>query len=362
MRLAQWNCDNLRAKIPELEVWLREHRVDVAVLQETKLREEDGTVRVRGYEMVRRDRWRGRGNIWTRGGGLAVLVREGWRYRELPSGIAADGVMEAQCVEVTSRDGEAWRVANVYIPPESRGALEEEELNRLTGEGEEGWVVCGDFNAHHRSWDEETRADRRGAMVMDWIESRGLLLLNDGRVTRRGRGAGIDFKSTPDLTLCSRDLAELSWEVVKELGSDHYPILIGGREQGEEEGDRPSLVWNWKGADWEGFREEVRREVKKVAWEHLNTTKAEEEFRRLVLGAGRRWVGMKKRRETVQLVGAEVREEMRRRDELVGMEAVDWEEVKAAEDKIKDLTKAEREKGAGEGYWKRERPRASFGG
>ena len=52
----QWNCDHLSSKIPELEVWLERNDVDVAVVQETKLRAEDGEVRVRGYEMVRRDR------------------------------------------------------------------------------------------------------------------------------------------------------------------------------------------------------------------------------------------------------------------------------------------------------------------
>ena len=344
IRLAQWNCDNLRAKIPELEVWLQEHRVDVAVLQETKLRAEDGEVRVRGYEMVRRDRRRSRGNVWTRGGGLAVLVREGWSYRELQIDTQESGVIEVQCVEVCDRERQAWRVVNVYIPPESRGGLEEAELNRIPGEGEGSWVVCGDFNAHHRSWDEWTRADRRGEMVIDWMESRGLLLLNDGGVTRRGRGAGIDFKSTPDLTFCSRDLGELRWETVRELGSDHYPILIGGVEQRRDEKEKPSLVWNWKGANWEGFREEVAVEVGKVSWENLSTSEAEERFRGLVLKAGRRWVGMKKRRGDEPLVGAEIREEMKRRDELIGLEAVDWEEVKATEDKIRDLTRAEKER------------------
>ena len=39
--VAQWNCNHLRTKIPELEVWLRENEVDVAVIQETRLRAED---------------------------------------------------------------------------------------------------------------------------------------------------------------------------------------------------------------------------------------------------------------------------------------------------------------------------------
>lgn len=64
----QWNCDHLPLKVPELEVWLRKNDVDVAVLQETKLREEDGELRVNGYEVVRRDRWRRGWSRFSRGG------------------------------------------------------------------------------------------------------------------------------------------------------------------------------------------------------------------------------------------------------------------------------------------------------
>ncbi|MEL7520225.1 MAG: endonuclease/exonuclease/phosphatase family protein, partial [Cyanobacteria bacterium J06553_1] len=80
--VAQWNCDHFSSKIPELEVWLRRNDVDVAVVQETKLREEDGEVRVRGYEVVRRDRWRAGRSRFSRGGGLVTLVRRGWGFRE----------------------------------------------------------------------------------------------------------------------------------------------------------------------------------------------------------------------------------------------------------------------------------------
>ena len=87
MRLAQWNCDHLRAKIPELEVWLRRRKVDVAVIQESKLREEDVGVRVQGYEVIRRDRRREGTSRWSRGGGLVTLVRDRWRCWQMGGGM-----------------------------------------------------------------------------------------------------------------------------------------------------------------------------------------------------------------------------------------------------------------------------------
>lgn len=66
---------------------MKKHDVDVAVIQETKLRAEDCEVRMSGYEMLRRDRWRG-SSCFSRGGGLVTVIRKGWAYRELVSRVA----------------------------------------------------------------------------------------------------------------------------------------------------------------------------------------------------------------------------------------------------------------------------------
>ena len=163
----QWNCDHLSSRIPELEVWLRKNDVDVAVVQETKLRAEDGEVRVRGYEMLRRDRWRGGRSRYSRGGGLVTLVRRGWAYREIDCGVERDGVVEALGAEVVSPLGVVWRVLNVYVPPESVTGVCEEAFGRLRVLGsDECWLVCGDFNGHHPAWDRHVPVNARGAQVI----------------------------------------------------------------------------------------------------------------------------------------------------------------------------------------------------
>ena len=45
-------------------------------------------------------------------------------------------------------------------------------------------LVCGDFNAHHGSWDDFVQADLRGQAVYDWLEENDPILLNDGSQTR----------------------------------------------------------------------------------------------------------------------------------------------------------------------------------
>ena len=71
LKVLQWNCDHLMAKKAELEDFLEDGDIDVALLQETKLRMEDTEVRVRGYEVIRKDRRRegmrrlARGEDWS---------------------------------------------------------------------------------------------------------------------------------------------------------------------------------------------------------------------------------------------------------------------------------------------------------
>ena len=261
----QWNCDHLSSKIPELEGWLRKNGVDVAMVQETKLRDEDGAVCVRGYDVVRRDRWRGGRSRYSRGGGLVTLVRRGWAYREIACGVERDSALEALCLEVVSLLGVVWKVLNVYVPPESVTGVREDMLDCLRVNGsDENWLVCGDFNSHHRVWDPFVTANARGLQVMNWSEESELMLLNDGSATRVGRGTA--GESAPDVTFCSTRLFErLEWRVIRELGSDHFPILIQGGTSGGAQ-DKGVLVWDWGGACWEKFQEEIRQGLAAVSW------------------------------------------------------------------------------------------------
>ena len=331
----QWNCDHLSSRIPELEVWLRKNDVDVAVVQETKLRGEDGDVCVSGYEMVRRDRWRGGRSRFSRGGGLVTLVRRGWAYRELACGVARDCVVEALSVEVVSPLGSVWRVLNLYVPPESVTGACEEALAQLRVFGsDESWLVCGDLNGHHRAWDRHVPANVRGLQVLSWSEERELVLMNDGSVTRCGRGTA--SKSAPDVTFCSPQVFEsLQWRVVRELGSDHFPILIQGRAADRATG-KGTLVWDWEKAEWEAYKEEIRGGLSTVDWDSLGVREYADRFKGIVLAAARRCIRMKRRGGRARLVGEEAESEIRARDELRQREVTDWEAVSEAEHLVRE--------------------------
>ena len=88
-------------------------------------------------------------------------------------------------------------------------------------------VICGDFNAHHVSWDEYAQGMPRGAELYNWVEQNEMAVLNDGKPTRAARfqqGCGL---SAPDITIINSEAADrFSWQPLNELSSDHSPILI----------------------------------------------------------------------------------------------------------------------------------------
>ena len=74
------------------------------------------------------------------------------------------------------------------------------------------WIIGGDWNAHDVQWDELVNSDDRGLELSDWVEGRGLVVCNDGTVTREERSSS--RRSTPDVTIVNMLIQEsYTWKV-----------------------------------------------------------------------------------------------------------------------------------------------------
>lgn len=65
--IANWNSNGLKNKLGELISFLYRHKIDIAIITETKLTESI-KIKIRNYSIYRQDR-----NI--RGGGVAILIK-----------------------------------------------------------------------------------------------------------------------------------------------------------------------------------------------------------------------------------------------------------------------------------------------
>ena len=105
--------DGIHRKKAELEKLLEDKRIEVALLQETRL--------TKNFHVIRADRTSGRhqhnDNI-NIGGGVAVLIRNGLSYHRLPTPFKAnnDATTEGLFIQVT-KDNLPVNILNLYVPP-----------------------------------------------------------------------------------------------------------------------------------------------------------------------------------------------------------------------------------------------------
>ncbi len=150
MRIATWNVNSLKQRMPRLLPWLDERRPDVVCLQETKLADDalaellDGELEARGYLVAAHGE-----TAWN---GVAILSRVG--LEDVTNGLpGAPGFphQEARAVAATC-DG--IRVHSVYVP---NGRVPESDhyeyklawlsaLRDVVAAAPDSTVVCGDMN------------------------------------------------------------------------------------------------------------------------------------------------------------------------------------------------------------------------
>jgi exodeoxyribonuclease III len=150
MRIATWNVNSVKQRLPRLLPWLDERRPDVVCLQETKLADDAFTELLgdaltdRGYAVALHGE-----ATWN---GVAILSRAGLDdvVAGLPGGPGFPHP-EARAVSATC-DG--VRVASVYVPNGRVPGSEHYQyklawlasLREMVAAGPEDQVVCGDMN------------------------------------------------------------------------------------------------------------------------------------------------------------------------------------------------------------------------
>lgn len=150
MRVATWNVNSVKQRLPRLLPWLDERRPDVVCLQETKLA--DGA-----FQELLRDELTARGyEIAVHGeaswNGVAILSRVGLED-VLPGLAEAPGFPHPEARAVAATCG-GIRVLSVYVPNGREPGSEHYEyklawlaaLRDAVAAGPEAAVVCGDVN------------------------------------------------------------------------------------------------------------------------------------------------------------------------------------------------------------------------
>ena len=254
MRLATWNVNSLKARLPRVEAWLAECEPDVLCMQETKLADSAFpalTFQALGYESVHHGEGR-----WN---GVAILSKLG--VEQPSSGFGPDDEIMGGEARIVSATCGGVRVASVYVP--NGRSLDHEQyqfklewLARLRSHLEtscgvqDDVVVCGDFNIAPDDRDVWDPAAVHGATHVSEPEREALARLEDWGLEdvfrRHHDDAGLyswwDYRAGNfhkhlgmriDLVLASTSLAARSkWALIDrnarkgQLPSDHAPVVV----------------------------------------------------------------------------------------------------------------------------------------
>src|SRR5688572_17733892 len=105
LKIATWNVNSLRVRLPQLLAWLVEHRPEIVVLQETKVEDKDfplEALRLAGYHCV----FAGQKTY----NGVAILSLTSLEQREVHFPIAED-----HQVRLIAATTQSLRIVNVYV-------------------------------------------------------------------------------------------------------------------------------------------------------------------------------------------------------------------------------------------------------
>ena len=150
MRIATWNVNSVKQRLPRLLPWLDERQPDVVCLQETKLAD-DGFVALLGDELAERSytvALHGEA-AWN---GVAILSRVG--LDDVVAGIpGGPGFPHPEARAVSATCG-GIRVVSVYVPNGRTPGSEHYRykldwlaaLRDMVAAGPEATIVCGDMN------------------------------------------------------------------------------------------------------------------------------------------------------------------------------------------------------------------------
>jgi ribonuclease HI len=121
-------------------------------------------------------------------------------------------------------------------------------------------ILLGDFNTHHPWWDPLARKSTNADDFVQWIEEKGLELINEPGIATFFR-PNLVRESVLDLILATKPIAGIieDWQVLRDIGSDHFGILFSiASPKDPQEEIHPREQFDIKQANWELFTNTLR--------------------------------------------------------------------------------------------------------
>lgn len=302
---------------------MEKNKLQVAVIQETKLTTVSKPKDIKNFTFIRKDRGR------DKGGGLAFLVHEDLTFNQevSPPILENDPHVEVMTISILSQKDKLM-IRNIYIPPTSSCTSQyDPPLDHLFDGLNNTSLILGDINAHHQSWYSPANEDNRGKNLADTLTRVNFGFLNEDLPTR----ITPTCTSAPDISLASPSLLPTaSWKPETKLSSDHLPIIISIPIEVKKTKSANRTFINFRKADWKGFRN-YTESIFSRAEEVTDVHKSEKYFRSVVQRAAKKFIPTGRILRTYNSVSSETAKLISERDKI--------RQENPSDPRLKDLNK-----------------------
>ena len=216
LNIVFWNCQGIRSKRKELELYLKENATDIIALNETFLSKKHN-FKIPGYDTIRNDRSTGLR------GGVAFLVKHGLvinkEYRNADFNIITEN--EALAINLELSHNQNLTLATIYCPNGNPNSSLFQTINNLS----DNVIFVGDFNSKLESFGCAPK-NSSGPMLKNIQNKLNLIYLNNDEHTHMDRAHG--STDILEMAFISSNLAihDIQFQIGVDFGSDHLPIEI----------------------------------------------------------------------------------------------------------------------------------------
>ena len=211
-----WNCQGIRSKRKELELYLKETSIDIIALNETFLNKKVN-FKIQGYDTIRNDRSTGQK------GGVAFLAKHGLvvnkEFRNADFNIITDN--EALAINLELSCNQNLTLATIYCPNGKPNLSLFQTIYNLS----DNVMFVGDFNSKSEAFGCASKNDS-GPILKTIQNTLDLIYLNNTEHTYMDwRNGNTDIL---DMAFITQNLIihDAQFQIGVDLGGDHLPIEI----------------------------------------------------------------------------------------------------------------------------------------
>ncbi|KAI3387413.1 hypothetical protein SNEBB_002003 [Seison nebaliae] len=278
-----WNCQGLRSHKQDLMILIKEYAPIIIGIQETLLPARP-TFHIPQYTTIQD----GGPQPAVMGNGVALLIKNNIPF------IKIDIATQLQAIAARVHTTSLITYCTIYLSPQ--GNVPVAELEQLIQTLPPPFLIFGDMNARHASWN-DTVCNRRGQQIFDLVQTNNLSLLYPSGPTHWHLAT--NTLSTIDFAICSPNLImDMNCKPADDsFHSDHYPVIY------EHINYPPRITtpkWKFKLADWNRYRSEIKPRV--PIEQHNTTTEATTYLTKMIHSAAKNNIPQTKTQTTKYIV------------------------------------------------------------